>query len=60
LPIVHLNGVVRLPVCGEDQNTLPLDGKKGHLSGTVGPEPAVLMVVQFDTVPIVASACRFR
>jgi hypothetical protein len=45
---------------GEDQNTRPRDGKKGHLSGTVGPEPAVLMVVQFDTVPIVASACRFR
>jgi hypothetical protein len=45
---------------GEDQNTVPRDGKKGHLSGTVGAEPAVLMVVQFDTVPIVASACRSR
>jgi hypothetical protein len=45
---------------GEDQNTRPRNAKKGHLSGTIGPEPAVLMVVQFDTVPIVASASRFR
>ena len=32
---------------GEDQNTRPRDGKRGHLSGTVGDEPAVLMLVQF-------------
>lgn len=32
---------------GGDQNTRPNEkGQKGHLSGTVGDEPAVLMVVQ--------------
>lgn len=32
---------------GGDQNTQPNEkGQKGHLSGTVGDEPAVLMVVQ--------------
>jgi hypothetical protein len=45
---------------GEDQNTRPLDGKRGHLSGTVGAEPAVLMLVQFEVLPTIASACRFR
>ena len=45
---------------GEDQNTRPLDGKRGHLSGTVGAEPAVLMLVQFEVLPMIASACRFR
>ena len=34
---------------GEDQNTREREGRKGHLSGTVGDEPAVLMVIQFDT-----------
>jgi hypothetical protein len=37
---------------GADQNTRPNDqGHRGHLSGTVGNEPAVLMLVQFDTMP---------
>ena len=45
---------------GEDQNTREVDGRKGHLSGTVGAEPAVLMVVQMDAPPTVASPCRFR
>ena len=45
---------------GEDQNTKAVDGRQGHLSGTVGPEPAVLMVVQFDAPPTVATPCRFR
>jgi hypothetical protein len=31
---------------GEDQNTQAQEGRKGHLSGTVGDEPAVLMLVQ--------------
>ena len=31
-----------------------VDGKRGHLSGTVGPEPAVLMLVQFEMLPTVA------
>jgi hypothetical protein len=45
---------------GEDQNTRQVDGQRGHLSGTVGPEPAVLMLVQFEMLPTVAAACRFR
>ena len=34
---------------GEDQNTRPRDGRQGHLSGTVGDVPAVLMLVQFTS-----------
>ncbi len=45
---------------GEDQNTRPVGGRRGHLSGTIGPEPAVLMLVQLDGAPTVASPCRFR
>jgi len=33
---------------GGDQNCTEVDGKRGHRSGTVGNEPAVLMIVQFD------------
>ena len=37
---------------GADQNTKEdAQGRKGHLSGTVGSEPAVLMLVQFDEMP---------
>ena len=43
---------------GEDQGTRPVDGRKGHQSGTVGAEPAVLMIVQFEH-PVLASPCRF-
>ena len=45
---------------GEDQHSRTADGKRGHLSGTVGDEPAILMIVQFDSPPTIASACRFR
>ncbi|MCJ2036173.1 cupin domain-containing protein [Methylobacterium sp. J-068] len=45
---------------GEDQNTKVVDGRRGHLSGTVGTEPAVLMVVQFDGPSTIATPCRFR
>ena len=45
---------------GEDQNTKEVDGKKGHLSGTVGDEPAVLMLVQFESLAAGASPCRFE
>lgn len=44
---------------GEDQNTTETDGRVGHLSGTVGEEPAVLMVVQFDTPRGSMTPCRF-
>ncbi|MGO8955419.1 MAG: cupin domain-containing protein [Rhodomicrobium sp.] len=45
---------------GEDQNTKKVDGKKGHLSGTVGNEPAALLIVQLEILPAAPSACRFR
>jgi len=33
---------------GEDQNTKPnAQGQKGHMSGTIGDAPAVLMFVQW-------------
>ncbi len=44
---------------GADQNTKPLDGKKGHLSGTVGGEPATLMLIQFDALPAGRRPCCF-
>jgi hypothetical protein len=45
---------------GEDQNTRAVDGRKGHLSGTVGDEPAVLMLIQLDDAPRPDSPCRWR
>jgi hypothetical protein len=33
---------------GADQNCRPREERKGHLSGTLGDEPAVLMVIQFN------------
>ena len=45
---------------GEDQNARELDGRKGHLSGTVGNEPATLMIVQLEVPPEGSSPCRFR
>ena len=44
---------------GEDQGSREADGKKGHLSGTVGDEPAVLMLIQLLTLPEGPSPCRF-
>ena len=45
---------------GGDQNCRKKNGKQGHLSGTVGGDPAVLMVVQLDDAPAPASPCAFR
>jgi hypothetical protein len=36
---------------GGDQHCRKADNRIGHLSGTVGSEPAVLMVVQLDDAP---------
>ncbi|MGC9271670.1 cupin domain-containing protein [Acidiphilium sp.] len=44
---------------GEDQNTRKADGRTGHKSGTIGDQPAVLMVVQFDKPPTIGQPCRF-
>lgn len=46
---------------GEDQNTKPNSkGQQGHLSGTVGNEPAVLMVIQLKDAPTINQPCRFK
>lgn len=37
---------------GEDQGCTQTGGRKGHRSGTIGNEPAVLMTVQRHTQPI--------
>ena len=37
---------------GEDQGSTETDGKKGHRSGTIGDQPAVLMTVQLHRDPI--------
>ena len=44
---------------GGDQNCIKVDGKRGHQSGTVGDEPAVLMIVQFDDGTTI-DPCGFR
>jgi hypothetical protein len=43
---------------GGDQNTRETGGRKGHLSGTVGNEPAVLMLIQLEAPPS-KSPCPF-
>ena len=46
---------------GEDQNTRENNlGQKGHLSGTVGDVPAMLMIVQLAETPTIGQACRFK
>ena len=37
---------------GEDQGCTKTDGKKGHRSGTIGDQPAVLMTVQLHRDPV--------
>ncbi len=45
---------------GGDQQCRERDGKRGHRSGTVGDEPAVLMVVQQSGEAPSAPACAFK
>ncbi len=45
---------------GGDQQCRERDGKRGHRSGTVGDEPAVLMVVQQSGEAPSAPACAFE
>jgi hypothetical protein len=45
---------------GEDQNTRPRDGRKGHLSGTVGSEPCTMMVTGLLVEPTVNQPGRFK
>ncbi len=45
---------------GGDQNCREKDGRKGHRSSTVGDEPAMLMLVQFEDMPAPDSPCAFK
>ncbi len=45
---------------GEDQNTKEHDGRKGHLSGTVGNEPCTMIVTGLDVPPTVNQPGRFQ
>ncbi len=45
---------------GADQHTKVRDGKKGHRSGTVGNQPAVLMLVQFEGAQTFPHGCPFK
>lgn len=44
---------------GEDQGCSAVDGRRGHRSGTIGHEPAMLMTVQLHR-PAQRNACRIR
>jgi hypothetical protein len=44
---------------GEDQGCAEVNGKKGHRSGTIGNEPAVLMTVQLH-VPPTREPCHMK
>jgi hypothetical protein len=46
---------------GEDQGTKVNEkGQKGHYSGTLGDEPAVLMIVQLQSPPKLACPCWIK
>ena len=46
---------------GNDQNSTPdAQGRRGHRSGTVGPNPAVLMIVQLELDVAPGDPCRFK
>jgi hypothetical protein len=45
---------------GGDQHCREKEGRKGHRSTTVGDQPAVLMLIQFEDVPTPPSSCVFK
>ena len=46
---------------GNDQNCKPdAQGRKGHRSGTVGTQPAALMIVQLEQAPAIGRPGRFK
>lgn len=45
---------------GEDQHCRTVDGRTGHLSGTVGDAPCVQMIVQYEEAPTIDRPGRFR
>jgi hypothetical protein len=55
----HRNGAGELSF-GVDWNAREAGGRKGHLSGVVGDEPAVVTLIQFETAPPGPSSSLFR
>lgn len=45
---------------GGDQDCREVEGRRGHRSGTVGREPAVLMVIQLEEAAAPCAPCAFR
>ena len=46
---------------GEDLNTRPdAQGRKGHLSGTVGDAPVTLMIVSLEAKPTIDQPCHVK
>jgi hypothetical protein len=45
---------------GADQHTIEKHGRKGHLSGTVGDAPAVLLLIQIEDDSARFQPCAFR
>jgi hypothetical protein len=45
---------------GGDQSCREIDGKRGHLPGTIGHVPAVLMVVRLEEALGPLSRCEYR
>jgi hypothetical protein len=45
---------------GADQRTTEKHGRKGHLSGTVGDAPAVLLLIQIEDDSASFQPCAFR
>ena len=45
---------------GGDQHSGTVEGRTGHLSGTVGDVPAVLMVIQYEDQAAPVAPCTFR
>jgi hypothetical protein len=45
---------------GGDQGCSEQDGKRGHKSGAVGDKPAILMIIQLDSLPNPIPPCGFR
>ncbi|HEX4023689.1 MAG TPA: hypothetical protein VHX52_03150 [Steroidobacteraceae bacterium] len=45
---------------GADQGCREQDGRRGHRAGTLGDEPAVLMLVQLQDADVPPSPCAWR
>ncbi len=45
---------------GRGSGTRERDGKKGHLSGTVGDEPCTMIVTGLDVTPTINQPGRFK